>query len=1147
MFDGVMCGLDAKLKLHSWNEVRGQGLEAASAFKEKGVDGESLASMMDLVEKVARTYSTCISITDEANGDASKEIREEAEQARAAERKRAAREEDRLDDRLIGLNSDFERRKEKNDGSIREIEEEITEKERAFADLNILMKPFKEADFHAERDALRKQAEDLEKANLELAKERADARKAIEEEREQAKEGASVALANIDDKERKALRKIEQRIRERRQSLSAQAKQLVDGLTANQLYEGHQKRIEDSLPDFERFRALSSDAAVPQAFLLGTIGRTICESSNPVTPLLRQLAEDGAHDVLVNMASQNRIFMSGFLAEDLTDGLQLMIRPDGSSDATWDNDNVRWLVYRLLMAYPAGKLQMTLFDPMKSGMSFSGITGMYDKTQEKLINGGIVTIPEMFDSTLNSLEQKMAGLAQGYGDKGGTIDKEAYFSKELIQLVAINDFPNGFDAASIRSLMNLMDKGPDFGMIFIIGMNPVYEEAFVKDPNYQAILSRGSLIQLHGKGGKALRWGDSPYIVSLLPGEDTIEKNMESITTELRRGIKKYKAKTEEFDALFPHIQNRESWLKNATESRVDIPLGIKGAGTVVEASIGGAGQCHHGLIAGATGAGKSTLLHTMIMSIIMNYSPRDVRLVLIDFKEGEEFRRYSRFNIPSFRSITTATEPELALAALRELESEFKKRASAQKEVDDVIVLIFDEVQALFEESVRSDIRIECESILRKLVLQGRSPKIHVILASQNFGRVSNLSDLWSDMKMRITLEQGEDQGGIFADASGLEGAPTGSALLNLEGGRKGKNELFQVGALSSEKLEEYLRDLQEIYATAYMKEEYGSYKTRLLFTNIEDNPEHPFNTLIEGGTYDAEGGAVQVGSMLRSDGDSESFRMAGIPFQLKLGRSNLLMIGSRTSTADSLFVFILLSLLCQKAANAAHSDDEIYLLDYSSSDVFFAYGQEEGEETTFEVVKSVFRNEFVQADATGVGIGEGPTDREVIDRIYDRLQDLRSAGTMGAHSHVYLLLYLVNSALSLTQAENPSGYLAVSTLEKLQAILREGPAFGIHVIAWGQTLAGTEKILNANGACPSSSVFATKMAFGVNQSSPTQAQQEFIEIVNSNGLPATEEGAIVRQGNSAVHFRPFDMPHRAWIQDLSEAYHRVREMGHV
>ena len=127
----------------------------------------------------------------------------------------------------------------------------------------------------------------------------------------------------------------------------------------------------------------------------------------------------------------------------------------------------------------------------------------------------------------------------------------------------------------------------------------------------------------------------------------------------------------------------------------------------------------HHALIAGQTGAGKSTLLHTIIMSTLLNYSPEEVQMYLVDFKEGVEFKTYTRFNLPSLRVVAIDSEREFGLNILKELCRELERRADmfsrrGYEEISDYrkatgekipkILMIFDEVQELFRESGKSD-----------------------------------------------------------------------------------------------------------------------------------------------------------------------------------------------------------------------------------------------------------------------------------------------------------------------------------------------------------------------------------------------------------------------------------------------------------
>lgn len=43
-----------------------------------------------------------------------------------------------------------------------------------------------------------------------------------------------------------------------------------------------------------------------------------------------------------------------------------------------------------------------------------------------------------------------------------------------------------------------------------------------------------------------------------------------------------------------------------------------------------------HVLVAGTSGSGKTAFLHSIIISLIMKYSPADLRLILIDPKKTE-------------------------------------------------------------------------------------------------------------------------------------------------------------------------------------------------------------------------------------------------------------------------------------------------------------------------------------------------------------------------------------------------------------------------------------------------------------------------------------------------------------------------------
>ncbi len=152
-----------------------------------------------------------------------------------------------------------------------------------------------------------------------------------------------------------------------------------------------------------------------------------------------------------------------------------------------------------------------------------------------------------------------------------------------------------------------------------------------------------------------------------------------------------------------------------------------------------------HYLVAGATGSGKSVCLNVMICSLIMRYSPADLRLILIDPKRVE-FRKYE--HIPHLMIDEIITAPKRVLAVLtwayEEMErrySEFEKHDGLVVDIEsynstvanDVIpkmpriVIIVDELADLMETCKR-----DLEAKIRALAQKARSAGIHLVLATQ-------------------------------------------------------------------------------------------------------------------------------------------------------------------------------------------------------------------------------------------------------------------------------------------------------------------------------------------------------------------------------------------------------------------------------
>ena len=101
----------------------------------------------------------------------------------------------------------------------------------------------------------------------------------------------------------------------------------------------------------------------------------------------------------------------------------------------------------------------------------------------------------------------------------------------------------------------------------------------------------------------------------------------------------------------FAELMQQEQLFNRCSQEGLIVPIGCGASGnSIVELSIGDATP--HYLIGGTTGSGKSNLLHNLIMSACSRYSPDELRVYLLDFKEGVEFSQYANPQTINYQDI---------------------------------------------------------------------------------------------------------------------------------------------------------------------------------------------------------------------------------------------------------------------------------------------------------------------------------------------------------------------------------------------------------------------------------------------------------------------------------------------------------------
>ena len=121
-----------------------------------------------------------------------------------------------------------------------------------------------------------------------------------------------------------------------------------------------------------------------------------------------------------------------------------------------------------------------------------------------------------------------------------------------------------------------------------------------------------------------------------------------------------------------------------------------------------------HILVGGCTGTGKSVLLRGVVLSLIMNYTPDEVGLVLLDTKQHCEFVVYDDI-------------PHVVGVKIEDAEAELKRRLALGEGFHErkKIVVIIDEYVALSYDK-------KTKEIVEQLVQFGAGVGIHVIMATQ-------------------------------------------------------------------------------------------------------------------------------------------------------------------------------------------------------------------------------------------------------------------------------------------------------------------------------------------------------------------------------------------------------------------------------
>lgn len=355
--------------------------------------------------------------------------------------------------------------------------------------------------------------------------------------------------------------------------------------------------------------------------------------------------------------------------------------------------------------------------------------------------------------------------------------------------------------------------------------------------------------------------------------------------------------------------------------------MGI-GDGDSVVSMVFGEGTSHHGLIGGGTGGGKSTLLHTLIMSSMMNYSPEQLNLYLMDFKGGTEFKIYESERLPHIKLLALDALQEFGESILENLVQEMANRSDIFKRSVDIqsgndyvtntgnsmprILVIMDEFQILFDSGTNRKVAER----VRKSGEEDRYGRTFLRRASSDGDSIhQNHFDpdagSWYDRARCVSvsaLKCGEDDTRyLFGDIpiarmamKKMEG-PRGTAVLNEDYTENNPNVGLRVAFCNDETKKYYLKQISEKFA--------DSPCTMQVFEGSRTVPMLDYLAARSIGIADTSTVTVHMGEKIKVDD----------PFELTFDRKkqhNVLICGSNDELMDRTVNLFLLSAALNRRA---------------------------------------------------------------------------------------------------------------------------------------------------------------------------------------------------------------------------------------
>ena len=234
-----------------------------------------------------------------------------------------------------------------------------------------------------------------------------------------------------------------------------------------------------------------------------------------------------------------------------------------------------------------------------------------------------------------------------------------------------------------------------------------------------------------------------------------------------------------------------------------------------------------HLLVAGTTGSGKSVFINTLLASILYKFSPKELRLILIDPKMLE----LSVYNDIAHLLTPVVTEPKKAIITLKWVCKEMERRYSMMNEENTrslegynqksqeklpYIIVFIDEMADLMMTAGK-----EVEHYVQRLAQMARACGIHLVMATQRPSVDIITGSIKANFPSRISFQVASkyDSRTVLGEIGAEQLLGNGDMLMCKNGGNIIR---YQSAFISDNEVNKLIKEIKRSQAVDYLDELY-------------------------------------------------------------------------------------------------------------------------------------------------------------------------------------------------------------------------------------------------------------------------------------------------------------------------------------